>query len=235
MCQDRSVNQENLPGQRPSRSSALDAHLPDWLVRRPLLWGWLWGISWTALIVADEYIDFAGWAWFILVACAALPSLGSTLAILHVTPRDQVKVPRESVLALFFVRFLALVAAFVVWSVSVVISASISTTVQTLAGDSEREVTALGFKLMAALIPLVVWVLWLAFIGRCAWFLRRLRGWRQFPTASRVPQSFLRGQPRLRKTVVALAHPGLLLLSAMATSLLSLFLGTVELTLIALP
>ncbi|WP_018772010.1 hypothetical protein [Arthrobacter sp. 162MFSha1.1] len=137
-------------------------------------------------------------------------------------------------MGLFFVRFLALVAAFMVWAISVVLSASISTTVQAVAGDSEREVTALGFTLMAALVPLVVAVLWLAFVARCAWFLRRLRGWRQVPTLSRVPKSFLRGRPRLRRVVIGLAHPGLMLVACMGTSVLAFLLGPVELTIEAM-
>jgi hypothetical protein len=229
------VNPETAPGIRPARISNLDARLPEWLVHNPLYWGWVWAGFWTVLIVTDEFVDLAGWTWYLLVAAAALPTLLSTLAVLHVTPRQQVKAARESVLGLFFVRFLALVAAFMVWAMSVVLSASISTTIQAVAGDSEREVTALGFNLMAALFPLVVAVLWLAFVARCAWFLRRLRGWRQAPALSRVPKSFLRGRPRLRRVVVGLAHPGLMLLAGMGTSVLAFLLGPVELTLEALP
>jgi hypothetical protein len=204
-------------------------------VRNPLYWGWGWACFWLAVLIAlDEFFRAAGWAWYLLVAAAALPSLLSTLAMLHITPRQQVKAARESVLGLFFVRFLALIAAFMVWAISVVLSASISTTIQAVAGDSEHEVTALGFKLMAALFPVVVAVLWLAFVARCAWFLRRLRGWRQVPTLSRVPKSFLRGRPRLRRVVTGLAHPGLLLVAGMGGSLLAFVLGPVELTIEAL-
>lgn len=204
-------------------------------MRNPLYWGWAWACFWTAvLIVMDEFLELAGWTWSVLVAAAALPTLLSTLAVLHVTPRQQVKAARESVLGMFFLRFLALVAAFMVWAISVVLSASISTTIQAVAGDSEREVTALGFNLVAALFPFVVAVLWLAFLARCAWFLRRLRGWRQVPTLSRVPKPFLRGRPRLRRVVIGLAHPGLMLLAGMGTSLLAFLLGPVELTIEAL-
>ncbi len=66
-----------------------------------------------------------------------------------------------TVLGHFFVRFLALVAAFMVWAASVVMSASISTTVQSVIGDSEKEVTALGFNLMLAAVPLVLSILWM--------------------------------------------------------------------------
>ncbi|MCB5275004.1 hypothetical protein BJG92_02542 [Arthrobacter sp. SO5] len=114
-------------------------------------------------------------------------------------------------------------------------SASISTTIQSLVGASEREVTAVGFQLLLAAVPLVVSVLWLAFIIRCAWFLRRLRGWKQEPARTRVPKKFLRSRPRLRRVVLAFAHPGLLLVAGLGTSVLALLLGAVELTLSVLP
>ncbi|MEZ2388776.1 hypothetical protein AB6813_04380 [bacterium RCC_150] len=212
----------------------IDSKVPDWLVRNPLYWGWGWTGFWASLIVVDEFVDLAGWTWYILVLMAALPTVLSTLAMLHATPRRHLRPAAESVLGHFFIRFLALVAAFLVWGVSVVLSASISTTVQSLAGDSERAVTGLGFSLLAASVPLVVSVLWMAFIVRCAWFLRRLRGWRQFPIGSRVPKKFLRGRPRLRRVVVGLAHPGLMLVAGLGTSVLALLLGSVEVTLHAI-
>lgn len=205
--------------------------LPAWLVRNPLYIGWAWTCSWAVLIVADEFADLAGWTWYVLVGMAALPTLACTVAVLHTTPRRYLRPARGSVLSHFFVRFLALAAAFLVWGISVVASASISTTVQALAGDSEREVTGLGFNLLLAAIPLVLSVLWMALIVRCAWFLRRLRGWRQVPEGSRLPKKFLRRSPELRRVVLGLAHPGLLLVAGLGTSVLALFLGAVELTL----
>jgi len=219
-----------------SRSSAapsfpLPQRMPAWLVRNPLHAGWAWTGFWALLIIVDEFVDLAGWTWYVLVGMAALPTLACTVAVLHATPRRYLKPQKESVLAHFFVRFLALTAAFMVWGLSVVASASISTTLQALAGDSERAVTSLGFNLLLAAVPLVVSVLWMAFIVRCAWFLRRLRGWRQNPEDSRLPKRFLRHSPRLRRVVVGLAHPGLLLVAGLGTSVLALFLGAVELTL----
>ncbi|WP_347110667.1 hypothetical protein AAHB33_07880 [Paenarthrobacter sp. S56] len=136
----------------------------------------------------------------------------------------------STVLGHFFVRFLGLVAAFMVWAASVVMSASISTTVQSVIGDSEKEVTALGFNLMVASVPLVLSVLWMAFIVRCAWFLRRLRGWREIPARTRVPKKFLKGRPKLKRVVVGLAHPGLLLVAGLGTSILAVFVDAVHLT-----
>ncbi|GAA2864095.1 hypothetical protein [Paenarthrobacter ilicis] len=208
-----------------------DAWIPSWLVAHPLLAGWAWTFLWAGLIVLDEVLDLAGWTWYLLVLVAALPTLVSTLVVLHATPRSHLKAVDATVLGHFFVRFLGLVAAFMVWAVSVVMSASISTTVQSVIGDSEKEVTALGFNLMVAAVPLVLTVLWMAFIVRCAWFLRRLRGWRQIPVKTRVPKKFLRGRPRLKRVVVGLAHPGLLLVAGLGTSLLGLFVDAAELTL----
>ncbi|MET4902360.1 hypothetical protein PV760_16920 [Paenarthrobacter sp. CC6] len=208
-----------------------DAWLPRWLVAHPLYAGWAWTVLWAGLIVLDEVLDLAGWTWYLLVLVAALPTLISTLVVLHATPRSHLRAVDATVLGHFFVRFLALVAAFMVWAASVVMSASISTTVQSVIGDSEKEVTALGFNLMLAAVPLVLSVLWMAFIVRCAWFLRRLRGWRQVPVKTRVPKKFLRGRPRLKRVVVGLAHPGLLLVAGLGTSLLALFVDAVELTL----
>lgn len=208
----------------------LEARLPAWLVERPLTAGWAWAGFWAVLIVADEFLDLAGWSWYVLVGMAALPTLLATVALLHATPRRYLKPRRDTVLGHFFVRFLALVTAFLVWGVSVVMSASISTTLQALVGASEREVTAVGFNLLLAAIPLVVSVLWLVFIIRCAWFLRRLRGWKQAPEPGSVPKKFLRARPRLRRVVVGLAHPGLLLVAGLGTSVLALLLGAVELT-----
>ena len=219
-----------------SRSSAapsfpLPQRMPAWLVRNPLHAGWAWTGFWALLIIVDEFVDLAGWTWYVLVGMAALPTLACTVAVLHATQRRYLKPQKESVLAHFFVRFLALTAAFMVWGLSVVASASISTTLQALAGDSERAVTSLGFNLLLAAVPLVVSVLWMAFIVRCAWFLRRLRGWRQNPEDSRLPKRFLRHSPRLRRVVVGLAHPGLLLVAGLGTSVLALFLGAMEVTL----
>ena len=220
------------PAEQPVPKPGVDdPWLPGWLVRRPLTAGWAWTGFWAALIVADDAFDFAGWAWYVMVGMAALPTLLAAVALLQATPRRHLKRRKDSVLGHFFVRFLALTAAFLVWGVSVVMSASISTTIQSLVGASEREVTAVGFNLLLAAVPLVVSVLWLAFIIRCAWFLRRLRGWKQDPASPLLPKKFLRGRPRLRRVVVGLAHPGLLLVAGLGTSVLALLLGAVELTL----
>ena len=222
--------EERAPTPPVSARPRTRTRLPAWLVEHPLTAGWAWAGFWAALIVADEFLDLAGWSWYVLVGMAALPTLLASIALLHATPRRYLKPRRDTVLGHFFVRFLALIAAFLVWGVSVVMSASISTTLQSLVGASEREVTAVGLNLLVAAIPLVVSVLWLAFIIRCAWFLRKLRGWKQTPVPGAVPKKFLRDRPRLRRVVVGLAHPGLLLVAGLGTSVLALLLGAVELT-----
>jgi hypothetical protein len=215
------------PARRPRPP---DAAVPGWLVRHPLVAGWAWSAFWIAVIAADEFLDLAGWVWFVFVALCALPTLIATLVVLQATPREHLKPQAESVLAHFVVRFLTLVAAFVLWGVSLVIGASISTTLQGAIGN-EREVTTTGFQLLLTSVPLVVTVLWMALIVRCAWFLRRLRGWRQHPARSRVPTRFLHERPRLRSVVIGLAHPGLLLVAGHGASVLALLLASVEMTL----
>jgi len=69
------------PGVRPPGRSTV--RLPGWLVRSPLYAGWLWTGAWALLILADEYLDLAGWAWYACVGMAALPTLGCTMAVLH--------------------------------------------------------------------------------------------------------------------------------------------------------
>jgi hypothetical protein len=73
-------------------------------------------------------------------------------------------------------------------------------------------------------------VLWAALIVRCSWFLARLRGWREVPTVSEVPQAMLASRPRLRRIVIGLAHPGLLLATGLASALLAVLSAELELT-----
>jgi hypothetical protein len=201
-----------------------EAALPGWLVRHPLTAGWCWTALWMALIITDEALDFAGWVWFVFVALSAAPTLIATLLVMHATPRGHLEPREESVLGHFLLWFLALIAAFLLWGLSLVLGASISTTLQS-AIRSEREVTATGLSLLLASVPVVAFVLWLALVVRCVWFLWRVRGWRQRPARSHVPEAFLRDRPRLGTVVIGLAHPGLLLVAGLATSLVAVLLG----------
>jgi len=212
--------------------AVLERMLPAWLVRHPLRSGWAWLALWGVVVASDA---LAPWVpdpgWYAVVLLTALPTLAATLWLLAATPRTHLPPANDSVLGHYFVRFLALCAAFLVWGVSVVTSSSISASIQAAADNDDAEVTGLGFSLIVAAIPVVLLVLWMAFIVRCSWFLRRLRGWREHPEANAVPEDFLRGRPRLRATIVGLAHPGLLLVGGLGASVLAVLLGGPELTL----
>lgn len=209
--------------------------MTPWLVRHPLTAGWLWVAFWFAVILVQELTGTSGWTRYPAILLAALPTLTATLFVLAATPRSHLQPVRESVLAHFFVRFLALIAAFIVWGVTLAISASIEAAIQEAGDHREDAVTGLGFTLLLALVPVAIGVLWLALIVRCAWFLRRLRGWRQVPVRASdqraVPVEFLQDRPRLRTVAIGLAHPGLLLVGGAGSSLLVLTLGRVDLTL----
>ncbi|WP_026851285.1 hypothetical protein [Glaciibacter superstes] len=210
---------------------SLESRLPAWLVRHPLIVGWCWIAVWLGFMALSDSLGWADWTWYAFVAISALPTLIASLWVLHATPRALLKPSTDTVLSHFFVRFLTLIFAFLLWGVSVVASASISSTIQAAIGANEREVTALGLNLLLVAIPAVIVLMWMALIVRCAWFLRRLRGWRQTPLKSKVPKKFLRSRPRLRAVVIGLAHPGLLLVGGLGASLLALFLDAAETTL----
>lgn len=204
--------------------------MTNWLVRHPLTAGWLWVGVWFSVILVEELTGTAPAVRLVSIVLAALPTLIAALAVLAATPRSLLPPREESVLGHFFVRFLALIAAFIVWGVSLAIGASIESTLQEAADHNDQAVTGLGFVVLLALLPTTIAVLWLALIVRCAWFLRRLRGWRQVPLDSHVPAAFLRTRPRLRTVAIGLAHPGLLLVGGAGSSALVLALGTVDFT-----
>ncbi|WBM79567.1 hypothetical protein KIV56_14795 [Cryobacterium breve] len=179
-------------------SAVLERMLPAWLVRHPLRSGWAWLALWGVVVASDAlspWIPDPGW--YAVVLLAALPALAATLWLLAATPRDHLPPTNDSVLSHFFVRFLTLCAAFLVWGVSVVASSSISTAIQAAANDNDAEVTGLGFTLLLAAIPVVLLVLWMAFVVRCGWFLRRLRGWRELPRGARGSGGVPADQPAL--------------------------------------
>ncbi|WP_104162873.1 hypothetical protein [Cryobacterium sp. N22] len=210
--------------------------MTPWLVRHPLTAGWLWVLFWFAVILVQELAGAPTGARYPAILLAALPTLTATLFVLAATPRSHLQPVRESVLAHFFVRFLALIAAFIVWGATLAISASIEAGIQEAGDHDEATVTGLGFTILLALVPVVIGVLWLALIVRCAWFLRRLRGWRQLPARTpdqrAVPAEFLRDRPELRAVAIGLAHPGLLLVGGAGSTLLVLSLGRVDLSLV---
>ena len=74
------------PPRRGSPASTTRGCPAGWC-ERPLTAGWAGPGFWAALIVADEFLDLAGWSWYVMVGMAALPTLLATLALLHATPR----------------------------------------------------------------------------------------------------------------------------------------------------
>lgn len=197
------------------------------IARHPLAWGAVWAAALGAVIVLAAVFDWPVWVWSLLVVLLVAPSLAATIAVLRATPRDHLA-HRTSVFGHFFSRYLTLVLAFAAWSGSVVLGAAISTSIQLAAEGKEDELTGIGFDVLAALTPVAAGVLWAAFIVRCSWFLARLRGWSESPTTSEVPLSLLANHPRLRRTTIGLAHPGLLLATGLASAFLAMFAAELE-------
>ena len=185
--------------------------------RHPLAWGLAWALVVGAILAAGLVLEWPFAVMSTLLPLLLAPSAIATVVVLKATPRDHLP-ERDSVFGHFFVRFLALIAAFIAWSASVVIGAAISTAIQLEAEGREDEVVDTGFAIMVALLPIVATVLWVAFIVRCAWFLARIRGWRARPTQTEVPHSLLAGRPLGRAVVIALANPALLLLTGLVAS-----------------
>jgi hypothetical protein len=201
------------------------------VVAHPLVWGAAWAAAFTTLVVIAGILDWPTVTWLLLVLVLVAPSLAATVLVLSVTPRDHLH-DRTTVFGHFFVRFVTLVLAFMAWSASVVLGAVISTSIQLAAENDEEEVASIGFDVLAALTPAVTAVLWGALIVRCVWFLARLRGWREVPTRSEVPESLLAGRPDLRRVVIGLAHPGLLLATGIASAVAALIAAEVELNIV---
>ena len=201
------------------------------IVAHPLVWGAAWAAAFTTLVVIAGVLDWPTVTWSLLVLVLVAPSLAATILVLSVTPRDHLH-DRTTVFGHFFVRFVTLVLAFMAWSASVVLGAVISTSIQLAAENDEEEVASIGFDVLAALTPAVTAVLWGALIVRCVWFLARLRGWREVPTRSEVPESLLAGRPDLRRVVIGLAHPGLLLATGIASAVAALIAAEVELNIV---
>jgi hypothetical protein len=199
------------------------------LTAHPLAWGAVWAALFGALIVVGEVLHWPTAVWLLVLAVLVAPSLVATIVVLRATPRDHLPA-RTSVFGHFFVRYLTLVLAFFAWSGSVVLGAAISTSIQLAAEGREDEVTGIGFHVIAALTPLVAGLLWAALIVRCSWFLARLRGWREVPAVSEVPPELLAGRPGLRRIVIGLAHPGLLLATGLASVVLAMLSAELELT-----
>lgn len=211
---DERMNPERVPASH-RLLAAVDRGLPATLVAHPLLWNWTWFVVFGAVTVLGWFGDWPMAAWVAVMVVGSLPALAATVALLLHTPRSHLD-EHDSVFGHFFVRFVTLIVGFAAWTVSVVLSASLSTLLQLSAENREDEITFSGIQLFAGLMLPVVLAIWLVFLLRCAWFLSKLRGWREHPSTerSRVPDAFLAERTRVRSVVVGLAHPGALIATA---------------------
>jgi len=205
---------------RSAAAQRVNDRLPAAIVRHTFLLSWLWIAVWAAVALTEELTEIPVWVFSIATVLMVVPSLAATAICLWATPRYRL-LQTESILSHFVVRFITIVFAFIAWTVSIVIGASISSVIQLVSENREKEVIGTGFELIVAVTPLVAILIWLGLILRCCWFLIRLRGWRALPVSTRLPPSFLDAAPRLRTWTTSMAHPGLVatagLLSAIGT------------------
>ncbi|WP_344293887.1 hypothetical protein [Agromyces neolithicus] len=185
--------------------------------RHPLAWGTAWSAAFGVVLAASVAADWPGWLDWLVLTALVLPSLVATIIVLSGTPRRHFD-EMSSVFSHFFVRYLALVIAVGAWSASVVVGAAISQSIQLAAEGREQEIVGIGFDVMSVIVPLVVGVLWAAFVLRCAWFLAKARGWAEVPERDRIPDALLAGHPALRRAVVGLAHPALFAITGLAVA-----------------
>ncbi|GAA4060581.1 hypothetical protein GCM10022282_22540 [Agromyces indicus] len=201
------------------------------VARHPLAWGAAWSLSFGALLVVALVADWPAWADAIVLTAMVGPSLAATVTVLHATPRRHFD-EMSSVFGHFAVRYAALVIGVVAWSASVVVGAAISQAIQLAAEGREDEILGTGVDVMLFLVPILVALLWAAFVLRCAWFLGRVRGWGEVPASDRVPPAMLASRPALRRTVIGLAHPGLFSATGLVVAvMLPALQGTHELVL----
>lgn len=199
---------------------AMEHHHPGWLVEHALGAGWIWAAFWVALLFVADHFALHAVIWVVLVVIAVLPSFAATVVVLSETPHSHLERP-ESVLSHFFGRFAGYTFAFVAWTISVVLSATIAAQLQSEGKGSENATLGIGASWLLAAVPVVVLFLWLVLTFRYAWYLARLRGWSARPKRTRLPDGFLEGTPRTHAVVVGLAHPGLLAVTGSLAVLLA--------------
>ncbi|TFV99774.1 hypothetical protein [Orlajensenia leifsoniae] len=224
------ANQEQHTTPQPARipprarahriAAGMEDRHPTWLVEHALAAGWIWAAFWVALLFVADHFDLHAVIWVVLVVIAVLPSFAATIVVLSQTPRSHLERP-ESVLAHFFGRFAGYTFAFLAWTISVVLSATIAAQLQNAGKDNETATLGIGAGWVLAAVPVVVLFLWLVLTFRYAWYLSRLRGWRAHPKRTRLPKGFLEGMPRTHALVVGLAHPGLLAVTGSLAVLLA--------------
>jgi len=200
-------------------------------VAHPLRWGVAWSALFAVLAIVALAAEWPAWVWAVSAALLIAPTLVPTVVVLWATPRDHLH-ERSTVFGHFFVRYLALVVAFLTWSASIVLGAAISTSIQQAARGDEEEIVGIGVQLLATLTPIVIALLWLGFVVRCAWFLSRLRGWREAPATTEVPARLLAERPHWRRVAIGLAHPGLLVAAGLVVGISALFAPQSEITLV---
>ncbi|GAA1446402.1 hypothetical protein GCM10009617_27850 [Leifsonia poae] len=203
---------------------------PAWLVEHALTAGWVWAAFWIALLIPADHYSWHAAYWFVIVILAVLPTFVATVIVLSQTPHSHLRRP-ESVLGHFFSRFAAYVGAFVAWTLSVVLSATIATQLQSEGKNNEVDTLGVGLGLLVSTAPVVILFLWLLLIVRYAWYLSRLRGWQARPRKTRIPTAFLADAPRTHRLIVGLAHPALLAATGTFAVLIALLLYVDDVTL----
>ncbi|ANJ27606.1 hypothetical protein ATC03_13715 [Agromyces aureus] len=200
------------------------------ITRHPLIWGVGWSVVFGAALVVAVSLDWHGLIDWLLIGLLVLPSTIATVLVLAATPRTHFE-EMSSVFSHFFVRYLALVFGLTAWGLSVVVGAAISQSIQLGAEGKEDEIIGIGLDLMLVVVPVVAALLWAAFVLRCAWFLVRVRGWAEVPTADRVPPHLFERRPALRRVVVGLAHPVLFAVTGLVVAIAGPSgAGTLEIT-----
>jgi hypothetical protein len=199
-----------------------DRH-PVWLVEHSLTAGWIWSAFWILLLVPADHFNWHGSIVVAIVVLAVIPSFTATVIVLSQTPHSHLR-RSESVLGHFFARFAAYVFAFVAWTLSVVLSATIASQLQSEGHNNELDTLGVGLSLLVGITPVVVLFLWMLLIFRYAWFLSRLRGWRARPVRTRIPKTFLSDEPRTHRMLIGLAHPALLAVTGSLAVIVALLL-----------
>lgn len=198
------------------------------VARHPLAWGAAWSLAFGALLIVALVAEWPAWADSLVLAAMVAPSLAATVTVLQATPRRRFD-EMSSVFGHFAVRYAVLVIGVIAWSVSVVVGAAISQVIQIAAEGDEEDIVGIGFDIMLVLVPIVIALLFAAFVLRCAWFLARVRGWREVPSSDRALPAMLAARPTLRRAVVGLAHPGLFGATGLVVaSTLPLLVGTFD-------
>ena len=206
-----------------------EARHPRWLVDHALAAGWLWAAFWVLLMLPADHFRWHASVWIVIVIVAVLPSFGATVD--RAQPDAALPPQTKRVGARALLRALRrLRVAFIAWTLSVVLSATIAMQLQPEGKNNEVDTLGIGLSLLVSVLPVVILFLWLLLIFRYAWFLSRLRGWRAQPRHTRIPSAFLADAPRTHRMVVGLAHPALLAVTGSLAVLVALLLYVDDVT-----